>query len=262
MRSPYQQITGGCLSFYRVSAICSNQVMNSEVKVLYDFSAQPGSGELTITAGEVLRVTRTDVGDGWWEGINSRGMSGLFPEGYVEQISVQPVATGTEDLANEEYWPEDDWDDDDSQTSASINDLSQQQSNTQRGSISKPVIKKSYNRFSTFVKSGAEDYILGTKNKVVDSGVQVYVVEENGVMKWAPHSSPVYTCQVTSPSKEAKLGGLKSFIAYKITPSFNNIQVSRRYKHFDWLQGRLAMKFISIPYSSVAGQTNFRSLSR
>lgn len=221
--------------------------MNSEVKVLYDFSAQPGSGELTITTGEILRVTRTDVGDGWWEGINSRGMSGLFPEGYVEPLSLAPaMATGTEDVGNEEYWPEDDWDDDDSQTSASMHDLSQQQSNTQRGSISKPVVKKSYNRFSTFVKSGGEDYILGSKNKIVPSEGQVSVVEENGVIKWAPNQHP-YSCQVASPSKEAKFKGLKSYIAYKITPSFNSIQVSRRYKHFDWLQGRLEMKFINIP---------------
>lgn len=87
--------------------------MNSEVKVLYDFTAQPGSGELTITAGEVLRVTRTDVGDGWWEGINSNGSSGLFPEGYVEVIdsSTAPVAvsTATESVVNDDYWGEDDW---------------------------------------------------------------------------------------------------------------------------------------------------------
>ena len=30
---------------------------------------------------DVLTVTRQDVGDGWWEGRNTRGESGLFPEG-------------------------------------------------------------------------------------------------------------------------------------------------------------------------------------
>ena len=29
-------------------------------------------------------MIRTDVGDGWWEGTNTRGESGLFPEAYVE----------------------------------------------------------------------------------------------------------------------------------------------------------------------------------
>jgi len=38
---------------------------------LYDFDAQPGTGELSINAGDILTVTRTDVGDGWWEGSNT-----------------------------------------------------------------------------------------------------------------------------------------------------------------------------------------------
>ena len=55
-----------------------------QVQALYDFDAQPGTGELSINAGDILTVTRTDVGDGWWEGSNTRGESGLFPEAYVE----------------------------------------------------------------------------------------------------------------------------------------------------------------------------------
>lgn len=55
-----------------------------QVQALYDFEAQPGTGELTLTTGDILTVTRTDVGEGWWEGTNTRGESGLFPEAYVE----------------------------------------------------------------------------------------------------------------------------------------------------------------------------------
>lgn len=45
------------------------------------------------------------------------------------------------------------------------------------------------------------------------------------------------------------MGGLKSFIAYQLTPSFSGVEVSRRYKHFDWLHDRLCEKFnlIAIP---------------
>lgn len=39
------------------------------------------------------------------------------------------------------------------------------------------------------------------------------------------------------------MGGLKSFIAYTLTPSFSNVEVSRRYKHFDWLHNRLTEKY-------------------
>ena len=38
-----------------------------QVQALYDFEAQPGTGELTLTTGDILTVTRTDVGEGWWE---------------------------------------------------------------------------------------------------------------------------------------------------------------------------------------------------
>ncbi len=51
---------------------------------LYDFEGQPGTEELSIRCGEVLTVTNTEIGEGWWEGQNSQGQSGLFPEAYVE----------------------------------------------------------------------------------------------------------------------------------------------------------------------------------
>ena len=102
------------------------------------------------------------------------------------------------------------------------------------------------NRFSTFVKSGGEEYILGNKNKSVPEDSKVYVTEDGGRYRWLDNQHP-YTCQLASPKKETKLKGLKSFIAYQLTPSFNSIQVSRRYKHFDWLQARLEEKFITIP---------------
>ena len=52
--------------------------------MLYTFEAQPSTGEMTVNEGEVLTVTRQDVGEGWWEGTNTRGQSGLFPAAYVE----------------------------------------------------------------------------------------------------------------------------------------------------------------------------------
>lgn len=54
------------------------------MRALYDFDAQPGTGELSIKEGEILTVARQDVGEGWWEGTNSQGQAGLFPAAYVE----------------------------------------------------------------------------------------------------------------------------------------------------------------------------------
>jgi sorting nexin-9/18/33 len=50
---------------------------------------------------------------------------------------------------------------------------------------------------------------------------------------------------------DRKFGVIKTFIAYQVTPSFSNIQVSRRYKHFDWLHVSNGMEWygmiITIP---------------
>ena len=84
----------------------------------------------------------------------------------------------------------------------------------------------------------------------------------DGRFSWL-NTNPSYSCVVASPKKEAKFKGLKSYIAYQLTPSvsihhcypqpgdvlfqFNNIQVSRRYKHFDWLYEQLQKKFNFVP---------------
>jgi sorting nexin-9/18/33 len=107
--------------------------------------------------------------------------------------------------------------------------------------------KTSFNRFSTFVKSGGENYILGKLNAKVQEADIIQVVDHgDGSYSWL-NSKPPYSCSIASPKKESKLKGLKSYIAYQLTPSFNNIQVSRRYKHFDWLHERLTEKFTMIP---------------
>jgi len=69
------------------SQMTSSLSSSFQVHALYDFEAQPDTGELSLTAGDILTVTRTDVGEGWWEGQNARGEIGLFPEAYVEVIS-------------------------------------------------------------------------------------------------------------------------------------------------------------------------------
>ncbi|KAA0184638.1 hypothetical protein HAZT_HAZT009036 [Hyalella azteca] len=60
------------------------------VRVLYDFEAQPGTGEMSLREGEILTVTRQNVGDGWWEGTNALGEAGLFPAAYTEEVSSAP----------------------------------------------------------------------------------------------------------------------------------------------------------------------------
>ena len=116
-----------------------------------------------------------------------------------------------------------------------------------------------------FVKTGSENYILGKVNlSVSESEVLAIIDNGDGRYSWQT-TQPPYSCVIASPKKEAKFKGLKSYIAYQLTPSvsdhhhynsviiskyflqFNNIQVSRRYKHFDWLHERVNSKYNFIP---------------
>ena len=68
------------LKRYNIEKMAVRQVQNTfesikvtrlifcQAKAIYDFDAEPGTGEISIQTGEVLTVTRTDVGEGWWEG--------------------------------------------------------------------------------------------------------------------------------------------------------------------------------------------------
>lgn len=51
---------------------------------MYDFAAEPGNNELTVTEGEIITVTNPNVGGGWLEGKNNKGEQGLVPTDYVE----------------------------------------------------------------------------------------------------------------------------------------------------------------------------------
>ena len=194
---------------------------NLQARVLYDFEGQ-ASTELTINAGEVLKVIRQDVGEGWWEGLNSRGQSGLFPAGYVELISGVNVAQPQQtDFANfdaaDADWGDDDWDDDDSQASTNAGDTYQHNNQhhfnvAPQTTLPMPpgkqpaVVRKNINRFSSFVKSGGEDYILGIKTLQVPEESYICIIEEDGLYKWTPYDRP-YTIVIDKPKKESKMKG-------------------------------------------------------
>lgn len=288
--------------------------MSSYVRALYDFTGEPNTSELSIVTGEVLSVTRTDVGEGWWEGKNSKGQTGLFPAAYVEVLSAAEVqqqinggvtspTTGTvtsnvvttsqqqqqqqaryDQTADDWNDGQDDWDDDwddDNDTYSEIgpstgaiqnnnnftrqqqqlgnfSTLQQQQNNYANmnlpptpsddnqslASVNAPTTVK---RAGMFSRSG-DSYILGTVTVPVPDNEKVNIIQVDSTYFWQPITQ-TYTVKVASPKKETKFKGMKSFIAYQLTPSFNNISVSRRYKHFDWLHNRFQEKFglVAIP---------------
>ncbi|KAJ8945502.1 hypothetical protein NQ318_017945 [Aromia moschata] len=222
-----------------------------KARVLYDFQGESGTAEMTISAGEVLTVTRTDVGEGWWEGLNSKGQSGLFPEAYVEKISASsppnipapmlPPQAG--DWGDSQTHQDDDWDDDwDDDT---YSEIANNQTPTQ--SIYSNEANHNQNQFSY---GGQCCGFLGTGKDLPTANKKIHIFRDSDDVlgRWEAISNP-YTVQIASPKKASKMGGLKSFIAYQLTPSFSNVEVSRRYKHFDWLHSRLTTKFniVAIP---------------
>ena len=59
--------------------------MEFAAQVLYDFAAV-GEDELSVKAEEVVRITSTEVGEGWWLARNTEGREGILPSTYVERL--------------------------------------------------------------------------------------------------------------------------------------------------------------------------------
>ena len=93
--------------------------------------------------------------------------------------------------------------------------------------------KVSFNRFSVFVKSGSENFILGKVNVSVSEAEVLAIVQTGeGRYSWV-NNQPPYSCVIASPKKEAKFKGLKSYIAYQLTPSVSRIMICTRYNILD-----------------------------
>lgn len=149
-----------------------------------------------------------------------------------------------------DYW-DDDWDDDSEvgQTQAYVPPTQQQQSqiiqlpqqnnaNDYGDQVSMhtihsvipdrpiPNVPKKNNKFSTLIKSGEDNFLMGTRIVTVPESEKIFIEEgEVGRCTWVP-TGESYSCVVTSPKKESKLKGLKSFIVYQLTPTVKEIIAS------------------------------------
>lgn len=273
--------------------------MALRARALYDFNAE-NPGEISISENEFLTLHSEEVVEGWLDGVNSRGETGLFPASYVEILNSHLDANisknnngtsgdgyyGNHSTSSHESHPvgvpktstpthsaypahhqrhsyqtsqgsDDDWDDDwdDSSTVAdepSANKNKDGQINTsprshqQKGSAT---VGRNLNRFSTFVKSGGEAFLLGEASGFVKDGDKIFVVMGDCGPEWQNNPYP-FSCSIDDPTKQTKFKGMKSYMSYKLTPSHTQSQVQRRYKHFDWLYARLVEKFpvISVPH--------------
>ncbi|XP_052399880.1 sorting nexin-33 [Carassius gibelio] len=118
-------------------------------------------------------------------------------------------------------------------------------SSNRKGSM----VGRNLNRFSSFVRSGVEAFILGDVPMMAKIAESYSIEMGPRGPQWKENPQP-FTCSVEDPTKQTKFKGIKTYISYRVTPSHNGRPVYRRYKHFDWLYNRLLHKFtvISIPH--------------
>ncbi|NP_001088275.1 sorting nexin 18 S homeolog [Xenopus laevis] len=109
-------------------------------------------------------------------------------------------------------------------------------------------VSRNLNRFSAFVKSGGEAFVLGEAAGFVRDGDKLCLVQGPDGPEWQENPYP-FRCNIDEPTKQTKFKGIKSYISYRLLPSHTGLQVHRRYKHFDWLYARLLYKFpvVSVP---------------
>uniref|UniRef100_A0A8C6STQ2 Sorting nexin 18b n=1 Tax=Neogobius melanostomus TaxID=47308 RepID=A0A8C6STQ2_9GOBI len=233
--------------------------MALKARVLYDFHSE-NPGEISVRENELVTVFSEEELEGWLEGKNSRGRLASSPRPTwrssgttsppTRPITTRPITTASprpNPLAIPHFCggsfhtsqgSDDDWDDDWDDTLPAT----QQAKST-------ATVGRNLNRFSTFVKSGGEAFLLGEANALVRDGDMMCVVMGKHGPEWQEDPYP-FTCTIDDPTKQTKFKGMKSYMSYGLTPSHTNVQVNRRYKHFDWLYARLVERFpvISVPH--------------
>jgi len=180
------------------------------VKCIIDFDAT-NEVELTIKVGDLIQVTRKDVGGGWWEG-ELRGALGLFPEKYVTEVSDAPPAGDGGDAALQ----------------------------TPKKAATSEAIPDTPATPSTPDSSAVERFTSLTTSPTVLAGC-----------KWAGAGEfkPERYIITANEGKGRKFSGMKSFTTYEISTESSNVSVERRFKHFTWFRDQLQRiyPFVTVP---------------
>jgi len=249
----------------------------AKARALFDFVGE-GEGELTFNQNDILDITNQDIGEGWWEG-TVRGQRGLFPASYVEIVSgaaggaaggAAVPAGGADDFSDDDWdsGDDEDWDDDDAgqgmSGGASTNYAAAsydapaagygQGAGLETTNQRAQTLKRNFNRFSVFVKAGAESFLLGaTKDKSIDQRRVLHMENTQEGPAWTAQERKYGEIEVNHGGSGQKFGGLKNFEQYTIRLA-DGTQVQRRFKHFAWLHDRLVDSYPCICVPPLPGK--------
>uniref|UniRef100_A0A673LLB0 Sorting nexin-9-like n=1 Tax=Sinocyclocheilus rhinocerous TaxID=307959 RepID=A0A673LLB0_9TELE len=201
------------------------------IKVLYDFTAEPGNNELTVQEGEILTLTKQDFDI----------HRSLVFQSVILLLSVMVILCHM--AVGSVYSFDEEWDDDsdDGKSTGGYGGSQVEESGTMQRGGAHSTMKLSLNKFPGFSKTpNPEVYLLTKHISKGDDRLPVYTGEVGPV--WL-YPQIQLDCVVADPKKGSKMYGLKSYIEYQITPNTTNRPVNHRYKHFDWLYERLVEKF-------------------
>ncbi|KAK7895389.1 hypothetical protein WMY93_020714 [Mugilogobius chulae] len=237
--------------------------MALKARVLYDFHSE-NPGEISIYESELVTLFSEEELEGWLEGENSRGETGLLPASYVEIVreqitsaksnnglsSPKPAAgqsqfaspasqragggglgggSGSGSCGGSSFHTsqgsDDDWDDDwDEPSPATANPpgsysshsspplypvttslpATSRRSSTQQQVKSSGTVGRNLNRFTTFVKSGGEAFLLGEASALVRDVDRICVVMGKHGPEWQQDPLP-FTCSIDDPPNRPSL---------------------------------------------------------
>ena len=102
-------------------------------------------------------------------------------------------------------------------------------------------------RFTNTSGAALTDYIAGVHLPNDPPSKFIQVAFYDGRPMWA--QAEIYNINFGKRQDGSKIGGIKKFQVYSVTPTSTNRSVLRRYKHFDWLLHRLQELFpaVAIP---------------
>ncbi|KAG2181035.1 hypothetical protein INT43_008617 [Umbelopsis isabellina] len=68
----------------------STAATGSQKAIVINNHSATGEDEIDLTAGEYVKIIDRNIDEGWWQGTNETGRTGLFPSNFVKEVEEEP----------------------------------------------------------------------------------------------------------------------------------------------------------------------------